>query len=447
MSSVNVKYILPFIFTFISLVVFSLDFSSSLGVAIFVFFGTKFFVEVGEKIEIRDVMLVLASLQWIIGPLLAYKFYPDDEFYYMAVDLNVYMRYVVLATYSFAIGMYLPVWRKKYIESYYLNEINVFFKKNKNIDIIFILTGTISEIIIEIVPSNIRFVFFLLSGLRFIGLYFLLLSDRKYKQIIIIVMIIWLFLVSIRESLFHDLLLWIGFFVLVSAFINKPTNRKKIIYFSGILLTAIVIQTVKYAFRENVSSGNVNRLSVFTNLVSEKVVSNNEVTSENNIEAMVTRINQGWIIARIMSWTPRYEPFANGETIITAIKASFMPRVLFPDKVKAGGRTYFTRFTGKEISDNTSMGLGLLGEAYANYGIKGGAIFMFLIGLFYNFFIHRIYKIAEKHPALIFFIPLLFLQVVKAETDFSVILNHLIKATVVVWAIFFGMRKFLNIKI
>jgi len=162
---------------------------------------------------------------------------------------------------------------------------------------------------------------------------------------------------------------------------------------------------------------------------------------------MVTRINQGWIIARIMSWTPRYEPFANGETIIEALQASFMPRFLFPDKVKAGGRTYFTRFTGKDISDNTSMGLSLLGESYANFGITGGAFFMFVIGFFYNYVIKFIYTIARKRPTMIFFLPLIFLQVVKAETDFSVIINHLFKASIVVALVFWGMKQFFNIRL
>jgi hypothetical protein len=162
---------------------------------------------------------------------------------------------------------------------------------------------------------------------------------------------------------------------------------------------------------------------------------------------MVTRINQGWIIARIMSWTPSREPFAEGETIKEAVKATLLPRFLAPNKVIAGGRTYFTRFTGKDISEDTSMGLSLLGEAYANYAIFGGSLFMFIIGLFYNFFVFQIYKIANKHPTIIFFIPLIFLQVVKAETDFSVILNHLIKASIAVWMIYFAVRRFFHIKL
>jgi len=148
-----------------------------------------------------------------------------------------------------------------------------------------------------------------------------------------------------------------------------------------------------------------------------------------------------------MSWTPSREPFAEGETINEALRSAFMPRFLFPNKVTAGGRTYFYRFTGRQLSDTTSMGLGLVGEAYANYGIQGGILFMFIIGLFYNWFIFMIYRIANKHPTIIFFIPLIFLQVVKAETDFSVIINHLFKASIAVWMIYFGINKFLGIKI
>jgi len=443
----NSKYVIALTITFLSLILFSLDIFSSIGIGLFLFFGTKLFFEIGEKIEIRDIMILLAILQWVIGPLLAYKIYPDDDFYYMAVDLEEYMGYVVPASLTFAIGLYLPLRKKTHTETKYLSDIKLFVFKNKNIDLILISIGIISELIIEIVPSSIRFVLFLISGLRFIGLYFLFISERKNKYIYVYIILGWLFITALRESIFHDLLLWLGFFLVIVAFITKPSIKRKIIFLIAGLFFVVVIQTVKHSYREALSEGTGKGVGLFSELVQEKVLGSDYVTSESNLSAMVTRINQGWIIARIMSWTPSREPFAGGETIIEAIKASFMPRFLFPDKVEAGGRTYFTRFTGKDISDNTSMGLGLIGEAYANYGVSGGAFFMLAIGLFYNFFLVRIYKIAIKHPAIIFFIPLLFLQVIKAETDFSVILNHLLKATVIVWAIFFGLRNFLNIKI
>jgi hypothetical protein len=441
------KFTISFILATIPFFVVSFDIYTLLGISLFVFFSSNFFIDIGKKIDIRELMIILASLQWIIGPILAYTYYPDNQFYYMAVDIKTYMSFVVPATGAFALGMFLPVWKKPAPDNYFLHQIRIFVRKYKNIDIILIIIGSVSELIIDFVPAGVRFAFFLLSGLRFIGLYFLFLTDRKHKQIYIYVVLGWLFLVSLRETLFHDLLLWLGFFVLIVAFIKKPSYRQKFIYLLAILILAAVIQTVKYSYRETIEKTEAENLEIFAQLVEEQVFDLNYLSSDANLSGFVTRINQGWIIARIMSWTPSREPFADGETITEAIKASLMPRILFPGKVKAGGRTYFTRFTGKPISEKTSMGLGLLGEAYANYGVFGGIIFMFIIGFFYNFFIHKIYKAALKHPTIIFFIPLIFLQVVKAETDFSVILNHLLKATVIVWFIFWSFNKFLKIRI
>jgi len=237
------------------------------------------------------------------------------------------------------------------------------------------------------------------------------------------------------------------FFSLVVAFIIKPSFRTKLLVLGGLFLFAFVIQTVKFFIRDAISKGDSATLNLFASVVNDKVVESDFMFSEQNVQASVLRINQGWIIARIMYYTPSYEPFADGETIKIALNSSLVPRFLNPNKVTAGGRTYFTRFTGKDISDNTSMGLGLLGEAYANYGIAGGTVFMLIMGLFYNIFILQIYKFAKKYPTLIFFLPLLFFQVVKAETDFSVIINHLVKATMFTAIIFFTVRNIFNIKI
>jgi hypothetical protein len=443
----NYKYIFAVISSLILITLFSTDLYSALGVGLFVFFGTKFFFEIGEKVEIRDIMIILATLQWIIGPLLAYTFYPNEKMYYMAVSMDLYMSYVVPASLAFIMGLYLPVWSKKHSDNSYLLGIKEIVNKNKNLDLILLLLGVFSGIIVDYVPLSLNFFVYLLSGLRFVGLYLLYISERKNKRIFIIFILGWLFITALNDTMFHEMFLWLGFFMIIVAFIIKPKMRVKLIFLIAILIFVAVIQTIKFSFREALLKGDSNKVELFSKLVQEQVLSGDYATSETNISAFVTRINQGWIIARIMSWTPSRESFANGETINIAIKSALIPRLLSPDKVTAGGRTYFTRFTGKDISENTSMGLSIMGEAYANYGIFGGSVFMFIIGLFYNFFIFMIFRIANNHPTIILFIPLLFLQVVKAETDFSVILNHLIKASIVVWFIFYSFNRFMKIRL
>lgn len=446
MKKIYGKILASIILTLLSYVFFQFDFYSLMGVGLIMFFGIKLFFEVGKKIEIRDIIIVIAVIQWIIGPLLTYRFFPNSGIYYMAVNRELYMSFVVPATYAFIFGMYLPL-RKNKPHDFFLEKISEFMKINKNWDLILIFIGIVSKIGINYVPVSLKFFLFLFSGLRFVGLYFLFLSERRHKMLYVYLVIGWMFITALNDTMFHELILWLGFFAIIVAFIKKPNIYKKIIYLFGIFVLVFVIQTVKFAYREIVQTQKSNNILVFSGLVKNQIFSGSYVSSHANLEAAVLRINQGWIIARIMYWTPKYEPFAKGETIQKAIDASLVPRFLVPDKVIAGGRTYFKRFTGKDIGENTSMGLGLLGEAYANFGINGGILFMFIIAFFYNIVLVFIYKIGEKHPTIIFFLPLIFLQVVKAEIDFSVILNHLVKASLVVWLFYYVLRKFFHFNI
>jgi len=109
----NSIYILSFFISFIGAFLFTNNFYVSIGIGLFILFSTKLFYDIGKKIEIRDIIITIASLQWIIGPFLSYTFYPDNKLYFMAVDRGTYMSFVVPATLFFAIGMFLPVWQNK----------------------------------------------------------------------------------------------------------------------------------------------------------------------------------------------------------------------------------------------------------------------------------------------------------------------------------------------
>jgi hypothetical protein len=131
---------------------------------------------------------------------------------------------------------------------------------------------------------------------------------------------------------------------------------------------------------------------------------------------------------------PEEEPYAEGETIKDAVISAFMPRVLFPDKKQAGGRENFRRFTGLLISDETSMGISPLGEAYANFGPFGGILLMGATGAMFagTFYLTLLYVV--RRPAFFFWLPLLFYQSIKAETEYLVVLNQLAKGAIVAFA-------------
>lgn len=427
----------------------SMPFYSAIGIALFVFFSLKFFLEVGKTIEIRDLIITIALLQWIIGPLLKYHLSPKDIFYFMAVPEDVYISFALPASLFFIIGLYFPGLYKRMNSEYHIQKIYELLKKYPNIDLILVGFGVIAGIAEDFAPVSIKFFLYLLGGARFIGLFFLVLNNRRFKWQIFGAVLFWLFIETVRDAIFHELLLWLIFLFLILAFLYRFRTKQKLMFLIPFLVLAVLIQSIKFYFRAELGqyADSFGRAELFTQMVTEELKTGNKVFTYNNYDAAIDRINQGWIVARIMRYTPYYEPFAEGETIISGIEASLLPRFLNPDKAKAGGRDNFERFTGKKLSDNTSMGLSPLGEAYANFGVEGGIFFMFMLGLFYNFYMLIILRLSNKYPSLVLWIPLLFLQVVKAETDFVVVLNHLVKASIVVALIIFAIRRFGMIRI
>jgi hypothetical protein len=303
-------------------------------------------------------------------------------------------------------------------------------------------------------PVAIMFFVFLIGNLQYVGL-FMLIQNKLYKgkNFIFIGVIIIMTFLALSQGMFQSLFLWFTFLFIIISFINKTSILRKSLIIISIFIIGFFFLSVKSEYRsiiwsENDSNEKISsNTNVFTELIANRLNRTELLTSEININNLIARINQGWIIARIMNYTPIFEPFANGETIFDAIHASLLPRFLDEDKKVAGGRDNFTRFTGRKLVGGTSMNLSIIGEVYANFGVNGAIFFMFIFGLFLNMFYFFVINLLKKHPIVLFFIPLIFFQVVKAETDFGMVLNYLVKSSIFVWMLFIVLRYMFNIKI
>lgn len=429
---------------------FDAQFFTSLGIALFVFIFLKFFNDLGNKIEIRDIMSMIGVLQWVVAPAIAYQIAPDHPIFYMAVTEETYMSFLVPACYALVIGMYIPLGRNLSIAGKQLDEIKEYMKENKNLPYILIAIGFVSGSVSNYVPASLGFLLFLLGNMQFVGLFMLMVAEgAKYKWLVFGGVMFLLVSASIAQGMFHQLILWLFFMFLMFAFIFKFNNQLKFIMMSLGFLLIFLIQSVKEEYRMATWYGaqvQTSQTDVFLDIVTSRLLNPSYLVSPIVIENITIRMNQGWIIARILRHVPKREPFAKGETVETAVWASLLPRVLNPNKAVAGGQTNFERFTGTPLNKNTSMDLSVAGEAWANFGYTGGILFMFIMGLFYNIVLTRLVIIARKHPTLVLWIPLLFFQVIKAETDLATVLNHLVKSIMVVALIFWGFKTFLKIK-
>ena len=145
------------------------------------------------------------------------------------------------------------------------------------------------------------------------------------------------------------------------------------------------------------------------------------------IDVVVSRLNQGQIMSQIFAYVPAKQSFVNGETIKNACLGAFVPRLFWPDKPKAGGVENIRRFMGIE-GLHYSINLGIVGEAYVNYGAR----YLFWLSLMCYVLFFRILYVILLHysagaPYLLLLLPLVFFIVNFVEKDFGIALNHVVK--------------------
>ena len=140
------------------------------------------------------------------------------------------------------------------------------------------------------------------------------------------------------------------------------------------------------------------------------------------------RINQGYIVTHVMETVPEKVPFEDGSEMMEIVRAAVLPRILAPDKLRAGDRGIFMKYSGMVLLPGTSMALSSLGDAYVNFGTFGGAIFMFFYGLLFSEVLNAFYKNSFDYPIVILFVPLVFYYPIRPDCELQTIMGHLVKS-------------------
>ena len=440
----------PYIYVALSTIVLWLLFDiyiwSAFGLSLSVYYTYKLVRDMGKTIPILDLMIVMAALQWIVG---AYIEYNNDVTHYkykMYVDEQTYMSYIVPAVFAFGIGINI------FKNNFNLNEIGLraatLLKSNPKLPYILIVVGLTAPFLVGLFPNSLRFIFFIIANIKYIGVIYLLFSGNSNRWLIFGIIFSLTAASSIASGMFHDLLLWAMLFFTFVTHILKMKMPLKIAVFIVGIITATTIQSVKHEYRAIVWGGKYsgNKVALFANLAINQWRTGGIVTPSSDEDVNV-RLNQGWIISAILKHVPEKESYASGGTVIDAIYASIVPRIIDKNKPIAGGQENFRKYTGLELGEGTSMGISLAGEGYANFGRMGGVIFMFVWGLFISWFWKKLIDLSIYYPTLLIWSPILFLQVVKAETELVVVLNHLIKSAVLVFTLLWAIKKYIGIRI
>jgi len=409
-----------------------------LAVIIFGIVFYNFYKALDTHIPILEITATIAALQWLVGPVIGYNFGALLDRYEMYVPSDEYYSFAIPGTcfYLAALRFFPDDFDQRGFLKNARN--NVYFLRGAFL----VIVSFCAQFAGNFAPGGLAFFFFLITQLRYIGAIYLLYSNHPLRYILVIVSLGTLVMQSAESAMFHDLIIWVSLLACYWYHTVNWTPSKKAMLFVVGFSCVFLIQIIKTDYRYRVWSG---QQTSIVDVFYEKVFVKQELFHPDSLRLAGMRINQGWIISAVMLNVPLAEPHAKGDTIKEAAISSIMPRFIYQDKKEAGGQENFRRFTGLALEDSTSMGISILGEAYANFATFGGTIFMFLWGITYASFYRICVYISRKSPTFIFWIPLIFYQAIKAETELVVVLNQLMKGSVVAFAAYFGLHKILPI--
>lgn len=394
------------------------------------------FYAVGSIIPIRYLSGSFMCLQMLLGPVFAFN--GLDAFqrseYRMQIPESSYFEYALPAVLLFIFGLHF--FDNKKFKGEILDEelIRVFVNNSGDLPFILIGIGFLSSIIASYFSSEFVFVFYLLSSFKFIGAFMLLYAGKQLKIGSLILVLGSIIATSLAKAMFHDLLTWIIMIGFVVALKYKPDIRVKAIVAFFFIVFAIIIQQLKGDYRNAAWGEGDAGLDTFEEIYSKKQ-EEDAVFKYENIAKSNLRINQGFIVTNVMSNVPDRVPFANGEELYQILEAAFLPRILAPNKLNAGDRTIFMKYSGMRIKKGVSMGLSSMGDAYINFGLFGGCVMMFFLGALFSFILSGFGKYSKDYPALLLFVPMVFYYPIRPDCELQTSLGHLVKATFLIFVV------------
>lgn len=384
----------------------------------------------------------MACLQYLVGPTFAYSGL-DEQMYFkyrMQVPEDVYFAYAIPAVILFILGLHAS--GKLNGEKVNEDAVEEFVASNPQLPYIFIGIGFVSSLISGFFGAELANVFYILSGFKFIGLFMMLLSRRQVKILPLVLVVGAIASSSLKAGMFHDLLTWLVFVLAVLAIRYKPSVIVKTWMAIGMVLLVVIIQQVKATYRSNITYGQ-GSLEAFDETF-RTVNRNGGVFDLSTIAESNVRINQGFIVTYALKWVPDHEPFSHGGELAQILEAGFLPRIIAPNKLKAGDNSLVLKYTGMPIRQGTSMSISALGDFYVNFGTFGGCICMFIFGWLFNLVLNGFQKMSRDFPIVLIFTPLVFYYPIRPDTALQTALGHMVKASFLLYVMLMFWKKDLS---
>jgi len=428
-----------------------------IAVGLFVYFLLNFIDSIGKSYNLMDITILLALFQCMLMPSIVFHVYNEDAMvialkYDMGVTAEAYFGYMFPAVIALIVGIKLPEllqpsYGLKFSKA--VNESRKYLKGKGNLGILMIIIGFVAGFLQIFIPGDLQYVAYLFGKLLYVGVLYTFFSDAKNRTWYLVGGIIAILANSLAQAMFGELVYLLALSVILILLGRQISKALKYSIAIFGFIFVIVLQSIKSDYRDVAwlgKGGDQGNTEAFFSLFIDRLSSPGQFFDVTLMFPTVNRFNQGMIVGKVMVHVPQRAPYAEGETIFTSLAASFVPRILWPDKPISGGKFNMERFTGFVI-EGYSMNVSPMGEAYGNFGVGGGVLFMLIYGLFFSGIIFILLNIIRKKPTLILWFPVLFLNSIQIETDILMCVNSLLKNLIFIGFCYWAADRFLRLKL
>ncbi|MEJ7768322.1 MAG: hypothetical protein WKF89_10965, partial [Chitinophagaceae bacterium] len=309
-----------------------------ISISLFVYFILAFVDDLGKKLVILDVAILITIITCLVLPIAGYHHFTYNNIQsrvwtnFMRVPSEDYYTFMIPATLAMIAGMKVPVFFRhqtfKNHEQYMVN-VKAYLANTKWQGFIMVVIGLLASVVKNYVPSVLSFIFFLLNYLMFVGIFYCLYSNIPFKRMILALVFAIMLVRSILGGMFGEMIFMGALTVILLVLGYRMSFTKKLMIMIAGLFCIVLIQAIKPSFRQQTWFGRSkgNEISVFTNVLSEKIRNPLGVLDDQRmLFIMYGRFNQGQIISNVLYSIPARFPYANGETIANSLAASIVPR-------------------------------------------------------------------------------------------------------------------------
>ncbi len=367
--------------------------------------------KLGTGIVLREIIATYTVFVCLIMPLAGYNFFTRENKLavmfskYMPIPLNAYFSFALPAVSAFVFALCLPFNSKGVSDegkalSHSMERIRGIFKTPSNSGLYLMIIGIFSILVTPYFPESLQFFLTLFYWSAFTGVLYIYFSPSlKYRKTALGLFLLFIFMQALQQGMF-TIVAYMGMTIFSFIFLGKHSSMfKKVLIFTFCVFALMLIQSVKNNYRDYTWRGKYgvveNKAVLFSKLISEKLANPRELFDANAFFPIYMRTNQGFNVAMVMRRFPALKEFDEGKNLLTNAASALIPRLFWPNKPMAGGKfnmAYYTGFTIRGWSTN----VGPLGEAYGSFGVKGGIVYMFFLGLFIRWAYRKVFLIAKN---------------------------------------------------